>query len=292
MGCGKLVGNISLCWGNDVANTQDRLPEFDNPPVSEVALSVEFIPVDGWKSPYWGLFWGKIREEYPDVQVHHPLRSQIEVFGSDFWADRPPFQVAISEADLVRFWFLSKPANRLVQVQRDRFITNWRKVTGDEAYPRYINDIRPRFVKEWERFKQFVASQKLGDLTVRQCEVTYINDIPRGEGWDSFADLMRVLSPWSGKTVGKFLPPLETLGMSGSFVMPNEQGRLHFQTQHLRRSIDDREVLQLRLTARGNPETPDDSSVMKWMDLGREWIVRGFKELTTSEAHAFWGLRS
>jgi len=51
------------------------------------------------------------------------------------------------------------------------------------------------------------------------------------------------------------------------------------------------EAVQLRLTARGAPDTPDLDGVLAWMDVGREWIVRGFADITSPSAHALWQLR-
>jgi hypothetical protein len=46
--------------------------------------------------------------------------------------------------------------------------------------------------------------------------------------------------------------------------------------------------VQLRLTARGLPDGQDLDGVLAWMDLGREWIVRGFADITSPSAHALW----
>jgi uncharacterized protein (TIGR04255 family) len=266
------------------------LPEFEKPPVSEVALSVEFLPLDKWRGPHSGIFWNEIASDYPETEVQPRLQSQIERFGAERWQlQQLPFEMP--DADAARFWFVGDPPTRLLQIQKDRFIVNWRKITGDEIYPRYIAEVRPRFEREWARFKKFVSGRGLGAITPTQCEVTYVNDIPRGEGWDTFAEAIKLLSPWSGTSREGFLPPPETLSISGAFVMTKEMGRLHFATQHLLRTVDDKEVLQLRLTARGKPNSGDDTDILAWMDLGREWIVRGFTDLTTPAARALWKRR-
>jgi uncharacterized protein (TIGR04255 family) len=269
------------------APASSPLPEFDNPPVSEVAISVEFDPLEGWSSPHAGLYWGSIRTDYPHTEVQPPLPSQIEKFGEEF-AQTPMLRVETVNPEIMRFWFLADPPTRLVQVQRDHFIINWRKVRGDERYPRYEAEMRPRFEREWTQFQDFVKEQRIGSINVQQCEITYVNDIPRGEGWDSASDSLSLFSPWWGSGSDSFLPVPETEVVGGSFRIPDDRGRLHFVTQHVRRQIDQREVIQLRLTARGRPDSSDDSSVLRWMDLGREWIVRGFTDLTTPRAHALW----
>ena len=263
------------------------LPEFDRPPVSEVALSIEFLPLQGWRTPHSGLYWGRLQAQYPHTEVHPPLASQIEKYGEEFW-QQPMIRVEVVNPDISRFWFLDDTRTRLIQVQRDRFIVNWRKVRGDEIYPRYEDDLRPRLEREWGRFKQFVADSHIGDIAVQQCEVTYVNDMPAGDEWRTFAESLRLFSPWWGRGSDGFLQRPETLMVQGSFALGGEEGRLHFVSRHVRRNLDQKEAVQLMLTARGRPKSSADADVLGFMDIGREWVVRAFADLTSAEAHKFW----
>jgi uncharacterized protein (TIGR04255 family) len=274
-----------------MSEPEATLPEYNSPPVSEVAISVEFLPLEKWRVPHTGAYWSSISDEYPQVESHLPLPSQIEKFGPEFWQGRE-MRLGIADADMVRSWLVTADGNRLIQIQRDRFIVNWRKVSTEDVYPRYVDEVRPRFAREWARFQQHLSKLKMDAPVVQQCEVTYVNDIPRGEGWESIADLPRLFSFWSNaRSRGGFLPPLETLGFTGSFPMPDDRGRLHFSIQHVRRMPDDNELIQFRLTARGHPTSSADADVLEWVDLGRRWIVNGFTELTTDQAHAKWNRR-
>jgi uncharacterized protein (TIGR04255 family) len=263
------------------------LPEFENPPVSEVALSVEVVPIDGWRPAHAGLYWGRIKSEYPLTEAQPALASQIERFGERS-PQAPAVTFEVADPNAIRFWFISDDLTRLVQVQRDRLIINWRKVTGDEVYPRYEREMRPRLEQEWRRFEQFLQAESLGSLSARQCEITYVNDMPRGEGWNTLAESLSLFSPWWGDVTIGFLKTPESVSVAGSFLMPNEGGRLHFATQNLVRNRDQLQVVQLRLTARGLPYSESLDGVLAWMDLGREWIVRGFADLTSPSAHTRW----
>ncbi len=265
------------------------LPEFDRPPVSEVALSIEFSPLERWGAAHGGLYWSRIIRDYPRTETHQPIASQIEKFGSDTWQQQPGPKLKMIDPAGIRFWFLTDDETRLIQIQRDRLIVNWRKVKGTEVYPRYESDIRPRFKREFASFIGFVQERELGKIDVQQCDVTYVNDIPLGEGWDSLSDLPKLLGVCSPLRPGSFLPMMETLFLQGSFEMPHNHGRFHFATQFLKRMTDEREVYQLRLTARGKPDSSSESDVLSWLDIGREWVVRGFADLTTPEAHNLWG---
>jgi uncharacterized protein (TIGR04255 family) len=217
-----------------------------------------------------------------------PFFTPMEKFGDERLAPQPAFQIVQTGAGLDRYWFLTEDGTRLIQIQKDWFIINWRKVRGDETYPRYERELRRTFEAEWGRFKKFVSDRDLGLIEPQQCEVTYVNDIVKGAGWDTFAQSLELFSFWAGQGRSGFLPDPEVFNIAASFLMPEARGRLHVVTQHILRRIDQREAVQLRLTARGRPESGDDVDVLAWLDLGREWIVRGFADLTSIKGDGLW----
>src|SRR5579872_2518291 len=103
-----------------MASNPEPLPEYDRPPVSEVLLSVAFAPLAQWNAAYGGLYWSRIRKEYPKVEALPPLPNQIEQFGAGFWAI-PGVHFEMAIPDITRFLFIADPGNELFQVQRDRF---------------------------------------------------------------------------------------------------------------------------------------------------------------------------
>jgi uncharacterized protein (TIGR04255 family) len=282
-----MIFSKRLMSGSFMAQGASPLPEFANPPVSEVALSVEFTAIDEWRPAHAGLYWARIKSEYPVTEAQPPLASQIERFGERL-PQVPAVVFDMADPNAIRSWFLSDDRTKLIQVQRDRFVVNWRKMTGAEVYPRYEREMRPRFEREWRRFEKFLQEESLGSLRARQCEITYVNDIPRGEGWNTPAESLSLFSPWWGDVSVGFLKTPELVNVAGSFRMPGETGRLHFATQNVVRNRDQLEAVQLRLTARGFPDSQDLDGVLAWMDLGREWIVRGFADITSPSAHALW----
>src|SRR5208283_4945721 len=175
-----------------------QTPEFDRPPVIEVALSVQFKRLDQLRSAHIGLLWSRFRKRFPRTEDHGPLQPAFETF------DRKPTQlqlgVEVQTYDvppLPRAWFLNETGTELVQVQPDRFIRNWRKVGETDEYVRYAH-IKGKFVDDLREFEQFVADQGVGDVSPNQCEVTYVNHIVSGEGWSTHGDLGKIFRPWSG----------------------------------------------------------------------------------------------
>jgi uncharacterized protein (TIGR04255 family) len=263
-----------------------NLPDYDNPPVIETAIGVEFAPLEKWEIPHFGLFWERIQADYPHFEVNPPLVTEVE---------RPQFQSQIPRLEvlgkpLIRCWFLNERKTELIQVQNDRLIHNWRKVPGTEPYPHYEN-IRPALERDWQRFCEFLESQRLGEPDVRQCEVSYVNHIDRGEGWQTFADLPTVFPSWVGVTSEDFLPAPESVLFNVSYLMPEKQGRLRISVVHAFRPSDGTETLQLTVTARGKPVSSAFSDVLAWLDLGRYWVVRGFTDFTSATMHQLWRRR-
>ena len=78
---------------------------------------------------------------------------------------------------LPRLWLLNGSGSEMMQIQNDRFIKNWSKGSANAKYPHYTPVIKPAFERDFNRFKTFVADEKLGAIKVNQCEVTYISHI-------------------------------------------------------------------------------------------------------------------
>lgn len=271
-----------------VATALPKLPEFSNPPVSEVAISVEFHPLNSFKVGHAGRFWAEVADRFPKSDTQLPLASQPERFGPDAWR-QANMQIEFADPSAMRHWFIAEDDHYLIQVQRDRFIFNWRKLTPDTPYPRYDKSLRPRFLEEYERFADFLKRTGLETPEILQCEITYVNDLPAGGAWKSFPDALTLFSPWWGKGTDGFLAPPSNLNVNGAFDMPNEAGRLYFAAERKFRQRDNTEVVQFRLTARGKPATSTVKDAIIWIDGGREWIVRGFADLTSPAAHKIWG---
>jgi len=261
------------------------LPTYERPPVTETVLGVQFAPLPGFTVAHLGRFWAEIEDTYPTHEIHPPLGPQMEQF------EGPPtpsqVRVALTAKPRVRGWFIDAAGAELIQVQHDWFVRNWRKVTGAERYPGY-EDLKPRFEADWRRFTEFLDRKGLGRPEVNQCEVTYVNDIPQGEGWSSLGEAHRVLSSLAAPK-REFLVEPEVEIVNATYVMPEKKGRLHVVAQPAVRTYDRQVVLQMTLTARGRPASSSEEDVATWLDLGHEWIVRGFADLTTRPMQDRWG---
>lgn len=266
-----------------------NLPSFENPPVTEVAIGIEFAPIMWWGLQHFGLLWQEIREQYPKCVGHPAIPPSVENFESP--APPPLDAIGISfgnDPSDARCWYSNDSEAELVQVQRNRFVRNWRRTLTNEAYPRYSPHLRPEFQKSLINFFDFVARQGEDIPFTQQVEVTYVNDFEEGREWNGLPDLRGVITLWSGNTSTGFLPSPYGMRVATSYQMPDERGRLHVTAQRALRAQDGKQVIQMRLVARRRPENSDMAGIMKAVDECREWIVRGFDDLTTPKMHALW----
>src|ERR1035438_10399713 len=54
------------------------LPDFANPPVAEVVLSVQFEALSRMRAAHFGLFWARIRDRYPRTEERPALETRSE----------------------------------------------------------------------------------------------------------------------------------------------------------------------------------------------------------------------
>lgn len=261
------------------------LPEFEEPPVIETVLGVQFTPMQDFSILYYGLYWTKVQIDYPKTEIQPPLPPIVEQFDTKLL--EPAIGVEFVQTPDIRCWCIDSSETRLIQIQKDRFIHNWRKVRDNDVYPRY-NNLKPKFEEEWQRFCDFLHEKNLTTPDVNQCEVTYINQIEIGKGCKSYGEVDKIVAYWTERPLGEFLPNPERVHFNVTYLMPEEKGRLYITLQPGIRRQDGKEVLQLNLTARGRPISSTREGIMKWFDMGHEWIVRGFADFTTKEMHKIW----
>jgi uncharacterized protein (TIGR04255 family) len=280
-----------------MAMEQSALPDFESPPVVEVAISLQFERLESLRIPHLGVLWEVFRKDgYSQIEEHGELEPTFEEFGRlggprvrlrlEAFEDAPPAP---------RIWFLNEAKTELIQVQRDRIIVNWRQGAQSEPYPRYVH-VLERFKSALSSLENFLGSENLGSVTPTQCEITYVNHIPTGPVWSRHGDLDRVVTTWRNRYSREYLPPLEDATFRARYRMggtPEKPlGRLHVTVEPAYKSGDLLPILAIVLVARGKPEPADSIAAFQLFDREHEWIVRGFLSLTTPEMHGFWSLKN
>jgi uncharacterized protein (TIGR04255 family) len=261
--------------------TERTLPDFENPPAVETLMGVHFAPIEKWQSPHFGLFWSRIKDDYPKAEMQPPVIQPPDVEGVFSRVQSP-------EKFPLRCWFYNPDETRLIQVQNNLFLHNWRRIARTERYLHY-DDLRPHFEREWRTFRGFLEREGLGVLAVSACEVTYINHIDRGSGWDTFADLPQVFPNWNPTTSHHFLPSPELVAINALYPLKDVGGHLQITAQPAVRRQDAKETIQLTVTVRCKPASSSDESIYLGLDAARKWVVLGFTDFTSPTMHKIWG---
>ena len=245
------------------------LPSYKTPPVIEVVFGIFFQKLEALKIPHFGLFWQKIRKEFPECVHAAPLGITLP---TDSETSLP----------LPRIWFVNKDEINLIQLQTDCFFFNWRKVTGAEEYPRY-SDVKKPFEKYHNLFIKFLQENNLGEINYKHCELTYINHIYKDNGWNSIADISQIMRDLSWNKKDRFLPEPKTIQWLSIFPLPEDFGELKVSLKHGIRWTDNHPLFVLEISTKGLGGGENPERISEWFDLSHEWIVKAFADVTNSE---------
>ncbi len=251
--------------------------DYERPPVIEVVCGVQFHELSKLTAGLIGAYWTQIRDEYPETSSVPPLPHLVERPLRP--ALRKSQRMRLNAAALPRTFFIHESRNWVVQLQADRFLHNWRNDAGDASYPRFPA-VFQRFQDQWNRFRAFGEAESL-KIEVDQLELTYINHLPRGDGWNTLAEIGNAFPDLGWRRERSFLPSPEAMSWEAQFALPEEQGRLHVSISPGVHQDTQKEVILCELVARGIPPSLDEFALTNWFFLAREWIVRGFDDLTS-----------
>lgn len=270
-------------------NRMTELPKYDSPPVIETVLGVQFSPLPKFTNAHAGWFWKKCLDEtWIAVQEAPPIQDVFERFGEEkLWGPEAALRV-FTEPTSNRSQIIRADNARMIQVQPTRFMYNWKKSDGVD-YPSY-EKLLPEFNGQFGQFGDFVSEAGYPGLDVNQWEVTYVNQIPKGDLWDEVTDWAKIIPRLS--VFGVTVPGQVFDGFGGTWsqILAGNRGRLHITVRHARvGSAKGPEILSLQLTARGPVDSNNSLSLQEGFDLGHKAIVLSFDEMTSTEAHKHWG---
>ncbi|MEG3618928.1 TIGR04255 family protein [Magnetovibrio sp. PR-2] len=267
-----------------------KKPDFESPPVSEVAISVQFEPIQGLNPFHIGRLWEEsYRKQYPSAEQKAPLPYVIEKFGKP---EKGETGISILQGvPPVRHWFYNKKGTELIQIQNDKFVFNWRQTKKREKYPRY-EDVIKKYKRHLKKFIAFLKANEIGELVPNQCEVTYVNAVGRETGASSHAKVADFIAPWSGRTSDDFLGQPEEVDIRTSYLMCGEDqvplGRLHISLEPRSLVETDEPYYRFVLSARGAPLEPTIKAVGDFSDFARQYVIRAFASFTSKKAHKVW----
>ena len=202
----------------------------------------------------------------------------------------PPFRIEVLNAPPLPRTVFTSTDPFVVQLQHDRFICGWRKGGSVDPYPRF-RAVVDRFYSIWAMFQSFIVKDIGEPLPqVTQAELTYVNDVFAADATTAhLGDLVRMWRPLEDAA----LPEFESAQFLQKHVVRDDDGpyaRLYVAAEPIGREGDGAGI-RLTLTFRGAPRGEGEGSVVAFMNLAHERIVRAFAAVTTEQMHIVWGRR-
>jgi len=250
------------------------LLKFRNPPVVEVACGVSFNSIQGLDIQSVILLRDEFKKRFPTVEQHEILPVVIEEENT----------LRIDSSGIPRMWFISNDNTRIIQLQGNRFLLNWRRFprTSNDPYPRFPG-VYGDFSQLYTQFQQFVRRRGLGSVEPVQYEMTYVNYVESVIGADSAPAL-----PDFAWRVGdqRYLPPPLAFDWQTSFLVPDVPGRMHVRIRPPADGEADAAVLEITVRGRGGASKQSQD---RWFNGAHEVAVLGFQDLTSEAIRQKWG---
>jgi uncharacterized protein (TIGR04255 family) len=252
------------------------LPKFEQPPVIEVAIAIEFVPLPKLGVVHLVGLAQQWIDEFPQVQEQVALPAQpdpgalLDATGLQFFQGIQP----------IRLWLLQPDQHLLIQIQHDRLVLNWRRQDDmGSAYPSY-DFLRAEYATKWTEFYAYITSRDLGLVRPAVAEVIFVNNIPLDT-----ADLSPVLTSLRPPTLSTGSVLATSFQQAVAVESAQGQGRLTIAANY----VPAEKFLNLTLTTRvGLSDGIGDDSILEALDFAHDVDVAAFVDITTPAMHARW----
>jgi uncharacterized protein (TIGR04255 family) len=258
------------------------IPAYRNPPIEELAIGVQYPPIPNYLDIHAGLYWQRVREQYPKVETQPRIEAPIE-------SPTPPsipVQFIPIDVRQVRTWLISPTDDHLIQIQNTRFVYNWRR--RETPYPKF-EPLLALFRSHFEKFCDLLAEEGIEKPRVQQIELAYINWITNMPA----RTFLKPAGPTEISTPGGNREPEEQSWGSRYTIGEGEQSlvrRLYVECHPAMRAIEPKEQgIQLSLVYRAARSSGLSGEEVTSSSMeGRRIAAWAFTDLTTAEAHEAW----
>jgi uncharacterized protein (TIGR04255 family) len=130
-----------------------NLPDYSDPPVDEVVIGISFMSVSGFSTNHVAKYRDLVKAEFPGLQYQPRLITPLESLTQE-GSSAPPsfgplgFFTQPFAQPSQRTWLVNADDQRVIQIQDDAFLTNWRR-RDLKPYPHF----EPLLGEFWERFQ-------------------------------------------------------------------------------------------------------------------------------------------
>jgi uncharacterized protein (TIGR04255 family) len=250
--------------------------KFENPPINELAIALFHLPIQELRAQHIGVYWDRIRHRFPLCEQQPPIVSPGEA-GIGVFQDLPG-----EVFPLPRFWFSSTQHPTLIQVQRNGFMLNWRRIAEGE-YPHY-ETVMEDFWQEFQVYRAFIEESVGGKIDVIQkYELTYINLLDPKYGYDKPSKLATIM-PLSTGLFDVETDDRRLAGLEATTTYRINPTLLINMVIRLGQKSDTKEpVAMLELKAYGAPNDLSLDGARAWYDSAHDATYKLFLDVTDKQ---------
>jgi len=244
----------------------------EKPPVIELVIGAQF---DGpvFSSEYLYNFYQKIKSDFPKIQENPPLPAIIEGLTE-------PNQNRLLQGFHTRRFFINESDDRLIQLQGDKILFNWRKTSVSNEYPKFSTVL----VEFQKIFKSITESNEDVQKKVNQLEVTFVDHVFLDEfGLDSY-EINEIFQSISFNMTAK------ALQLNMSFPCESINGNLTLNIKSAHSNQDKRKLIVCETTCRGMKKGAESNE--EWYNRAHDILVDYFISLFSDKAKLIWGIKS
>ncbi|MDZ7777255.1 MAG: TIGR04255 family protein [Bacteroidales bacterium] len=215
-------------------------------------------------------FYQKIKDKFPKIREDNLLPEIIEKTESLNETNTQNSNIKSS-----RKLFFNSKETKLIQIQHNKLLFNWRKAGGNEEYPHFDN-VYAEFKKIYEKL-----TEKKNQNTINQYEVTYVDHINMKDfGIEAFnTNSILSFNNFDNKEV------IKSIFQHFSIPQIDLNGNINLQVQSAIRNDDKSKVLVIESTCRGYST---NVSFDEWYNIAHERLVNQFEKMTTENAQLIW----
>jgi uncharacterized protein (TIGR04255 family) len=245
--------------------------DLNKPPVIEVVIGSQF---DGpiFDNSYIYDFYQKVKKDYPVVRENPPLPSIISNLNK-------PDQTRILQGFNSRRFFISTKGDKLIQLQTDRLLFNWRKNNASEEYPKFTNVLED-FLKIYELLSNDI---KTASSKINQLEITFIDHISLKDFELNSYKLSDIFTQFN------FSQELRSFDCNLSFPQESINGNLNLSIKTAVNIADQNKIIVCESTCRGNKTSTETHQA--WFQKAHAILLECFIDLFTDKSKKTWGVK-
>lgn len=245
--------------------------EFSKPPVIEVVIGAQFNGGILNTNLIYD-FYQKIKTDFPNIQEQPPLPSVIENIEEGN-------QTRILQGFHSRRFFINPSGDKLIQLQPDKLLFNWRKMADSSEYPKF-ESVLENFLKVFGLIQKDVPNLK---DTINQLELTFVDHIFVKDFGLNYYNLNEIFN--------HFTLPYDLKTVDSTFAIPKKElsGSLILSIKSARSNKDQSKLIVCETTCRGIKNATE--SVDDWYNRAHSILVDFFLNLFNDKSKKIWGIK-